>query len=124
MYVLKCQANQMCELAIYFSFFLTLTLSHFHYSLRLDNCTITDVPKHGVPLEIICIASREENGKTIHELEVNENNLKKIMLHPEVKNRPIVVVSIAGAFRRGKSFLLGFFLKYLETQPLVSMVTI
>lgn len=78
----------------------------------------SDVPKHGVPLEIICIASREENGQQIHELELNEDKLKTILLHPEVKNRPIVVVSIAGAFRNGKSFLLGFFLKYLETQPL------
>lgn len=80
----------------------------------------SDAPKHGVPLEIIYIASREENGEQIHELELDENNLKTILLHPEVKNRPIVVVSIAGAFRNGKSFLLGFFLKYLETRPLES----
>lgn len=38
------------------------------------------------------------------------------MCHPDVKDNPVQIVSIAGAFRKGKSFLLGFFLKYLETQ--------
>lgn len=36
------------------------------------------------------------------------------MCHPEVKENPVQIVSIAGAFRKGKSFLLGFFLKYLQ----------
>lgn len=45
------------------------------------------------------------------------------MSHPDVKDRPIVIISIAGAFRKGKSFLLGFFLKYIEEQRHVSIDT-
>lgn len=41
------------------------------------------------------------------------------MFHPDVKENPVVIISIAGPFRKGKSFLLGFFLKYLETQSKV-----
>lgn len=97
-----------------------ITISLF---TRKGNSSITDVPELGVPLQIICIANKEEDGKIIHELELNKENLEKIMLHPEVKDRPIVIVSIAGAFRKGKSFLLGFILKYLETQPHVCINT-
>lgn len=43
----------------------------------------------------------------------NLNTLKQIFSSDELKNRQIVVVSIAGALRQGKSFLLNFFLKYL-----------
>lgn len=90
-----------------------ITISLF---TRKGNSSITDVPELGVPLQI-------KDGKIIHELELNNENLEKIMLHPEVKDRPIVIVSIAGAFRKGKSFLLGFILKYLETQPHVCINT-
>lgn len=77
----------------------------------------SDVLEHGVPLQIICIVNKEEDGKSIHELKLIRENLEKIVLHPDVKDRFVVIVSIAGAFRKGKSFLLGFLLKYLETQP-------
>lgn len=40
-------------------------------------------------------------------------NLRKIMLHPEVKDRPVIIVSETG---KGRSVLLRFFLKYMETQ--------
>lgn len=35
------------------------------------------------------------------------------MFHPDVKAYPVVIISIAGSFRKGKSFLLGFFFEIL-----------
>ena len=34
----------------------------------------------------------------------------------EVRDRKVVVLSVAGAFRKGKSFLLDFIIRYLEKQ--------
>lgn len=68
-------------------------------------------------MQIIQIAtSKKKNGDTLHELKLNDENIKRIMLHPDVKDNPVMIVSIAGALRKGKSFLLGFFLKYLEAE--------
>ncbi len=39
--------------------------------------------------------------------------ISQILLHRELKNRKIVSLSIVGAFRKGKSFLLDYMLRYL-----------
>ncbi|KAH8868994.1 Atlastin-1 isoform 4 [Schistosoma japonicum] len=44
---------------------------------------------------------------------LNEESLSSILLRPDVRDKKVVVVSVAGAFRQGKSFLLDFFLRYL-----------
>lgn len=54
-----------------------------------------------------------KNVKT-NQFELSFDELAAILLQKDVKDREIVVVSIAGAFRKGKSFLLNFFLKYLN----------
>jgi len=40
--------------------------------------------------------------------------LEKILLDPRVADKKVSVVSVAGAFRKGKSFLLNFLLRYLK----------
>lgn len=42
--------------------------------------------------------------------------VKQILEKDELRDRDIVVVSIAGALRKGKSFLLNYFLKYLNAK--------
>ncbi|XP_070497483.1 atlastin-like isoform X1 [Chironomus tepperi] len=44
---------------------------------------------------------------------INDEPLKKMFLHADVKNRKIVAFSIIGAYRKGKSFFLDYCLRYL-----------
>lgn len=76
-------------------------------------CTSADDDK-GKPLKIIDLELEGEGDNVRNQLKLYKKNLEKVMLHSEVKDRPVVIVSVAGACRTGKSFLLGFFLKYLE----------
>jgi atlastin len=48
-----------------------------------------------------------------HTFRLSEDDLTRIILQENVKNRDVVIVSVAGAFRKGKSFLLDFFLRYM-----------
>ncbi|ELT99524.1 hypothetical protein CAPTEDRAFT_108499, partial [Capitella teleta] len=63
----------------------------------------------GRPLSIV-------EAKDDHTFELNIENLESVLLRPEVRDRHVVVLSVAGAFRKGKSFLLDFFLRYLHAQ--------
>jgi len=49
-----------------------------------------------------------------HTFALNEEALESILLQKDIRNKKAVVVSVAGAFRKGKSFLLDFFLRYLQ----------
>jgi len=51
-----------------------------------------------------------------HQFALDEEALEKILLQDHVKDHHVVVVSVAGAFRKGKSFLLDFFLRYMRSQ--------
>jgi len=51
-----------------------------------------------------------------HKFVLDEEKLKKILKHPRVQDKRIALVSIAGDFRKGKSFLLDFFLRYLRAK--------
>lgn len=61
----------------------------------------------GKPIPIVLA---EEN----HQFILDEDALEEILLKDEIKDRNVVVVSVAGAFRKGKSFLLDFFLRYMK----------
>lgn len=53
---------------------------------------------------------------TNHSFRLELNDLKKLLEADDIKDRKVVVVSIAGPLRKGKSFLLNFFVKYLDAQ--------
>uniref|UniRef100_A0A1I7YB13 GB1/RHD3-type G domain-containing protein n=1 Tax=Steinernema glaseri TaxID=37863 RepID=A0A1I7YB13_9BILA len=44
---------------------------------------------------------------------LNEHALNSVLGHQAIANKKVVIISVAGAFRKGKSFLLNFFLEYL-----------
>ncbi|XP_012536029.1 atlastin isoform X5 [Monomorium pharaonis] len=64
----------------------------------------------GRPVQVV-LAHPED-----HTFELDEAALSEILLQDDVKDRSVVVVSVAGAFRKGKSFLLDFFLRYMDNK--------
>ena len=48
-----------------------------------------------------------------HTFALDEQALESILLSNEVRDKKVVVVSVAGALRKGKSFLLNYFLRFL-----------
>ena len=63
----------------------------------------------GQPLQVVIVNDD-------HTFELNEEDLTKVLLDPRVKDNKVVVLSVAGAFRKGKSFLLNFCLRYLQAE--------
>jgi len=51
-----------------------------------------------------------------HTFVLNEDALNSLLLSPQVRDRKVIVISVAGAYRKGKSFLLDFFLRYLNSK--------
>lgn len=62
------------------------------------------------PVQIV-VADEEE-----HLFSLQEEVLERLLLQEEVQDLHVVVVSVAGAFRKGKSFLLDFMLRYMYKQ--------
>lgn len=54
--------------------------------------------------------------KDDHSFELDEAALSRILLAEELRDREVVAVSVAGAFRKGKSFLMDFMLRYMYNQ--------
>ncbi|XP_062845799.1 atlastin-2-like [Trichomycterus rosablanca] len=63
-----------------------------------------------VPVQIV-VADEDE-----HEFSLDEQALERLLLQEHVRDLNVVVVSVAGAFRKGKSFLLDFMLRYMYNQ--------
>ncbi|XP_078128397.1 atlastin-2 isoform X2 [Sander vitreus] len=62
------------------------------------------------PVQIVS-ADEEE-----HSFSLQEAALEQLLLQDAVQDLHVVVVSVAGAFRKGKSFLLDFMLRYMHKQ--------
>lgn len=60
--------------------------------------------------------------KDDHTFELDETALSKILLAEEVRDREVVAISVAGAFRKGKSFLMDFMLRYMYSQVRLSII--
>ncbi|XP_060104670.1 atlastin-2 isoform X1 [Heteronotia binoei] len=75
--------------------------------LNSDNEVVTEKPG---PIQIV-LAHEDD-----HNFELDESALERVLLQEPIKDLNIVVVSVAGAFRKGKSFLLDFMLRYMYNQ--------
>ena len=62
----------------------------------------------GKPIQIVV-------AKEDHTFQLDEEALASIVCQDHVKDKQIAVVSVAGAFRKGKSFLLDFLLRFLKS---------
>ncbi|CAH1394350.1 unnamed protein product [Nezara viridula] len=62
-------------------------------------------------------------SKPDHKFELDEEALESLLLQPDIKDRHVVVVSVAGAFRKGKSFILDFFLRYMKSKYVCKNIT-
>ncbi|KAH7730956.1 Protein Y41E3.3 [Aphelenchoides avenae] len=60
------------------------------------------------PVQLFVPSSSHPNS-----LRLNKGALNAVLGSSSVANRKVVVISVAGAYRKGKSFLLNFFLEYL-----------
>ncbi|XP_056590681.1 atlastin-2 isoform X4 [Triplophysa dalaica] len=82
---------------------------------KMDSDEIDDEPlleevKVSGPVQIVI--AHEDN----HEFSLAEDVLERILMQEHVRDLNVVVVSVAGAFRKGKSFLLDFMLRYMYNQ--------
>ncbi|XP_068841483.1 atlastin-2 isoform X2 [Capricornis sumatraensis] len=75
-----------------------------------------EVMKKPCPVQIV-LAHEDD-----HNFELDEAALEQILLQEHIRDLNIVVVSVAGAFRKGKSFLLDFMLRYMYNKDSQSWI--
>uniref|UniRef100_A0A8C2V381 Atlastin GTPase 2 n=2 Tax=Chinchilla lanigera TaxID=34839 RepID=A0A8C2V381_CHILA len=75
-----------------------------------------EVMKKPCPVQIV-LAHEDD-----HNFELDEEALERILLQEHIRDLNIVVVSVAGAFRKGKSFLLDFMLRYMYNKDSQSWI--
>ena len=69
----------------------------------------------GQPIQIVL--------KSTQGFQLDTDALKKILEADPIKDRYVVVVSIAGAYRKGKSFLMNIEIKYLIAQVISEYIS-
>lgn len=60
------------------------------------------------PVQIVTVCKED------HSFALDTEALARVLLAPQVRDKNVVVLSVAGAFRKGKSFLLDFMLRYMD----------
>jgi len=65
----------------------------------------------GKAIQIVKIDDESET----HKFFLDEEALSEILNKDNIRDKPICIISVAGAFRKGKSFLLNFMLRYLKS---------
>lgn len=70
----------------------------------------------GKPLKVFEFSSNENDNFDLDEIEKFFNN-------PKIKQRKVVILSIVGAFRRGKSFFLDYCLRYLYANVIKHLIS-
>jgi len=65
----------------------------------------------GRAVQIVKIDDESET----HKFFLDEEALNDILNKDNIRDKPICIISVAGAFRKGKSFLLNFMLRYLKS---------
>lgn len=96
-FITKCFAN-------YFSVFFIIQI------MKSDRIS-SDGNSASAPPKAIQIVISEN-----HAFRLNLNELLPIFEDDNLKNRQIVVASIVGPYRFGKSFLMNFFIRFLDAQ--------
>lgn len=60
------------------------------------------------PVQIVSVSKKD------HSFTLDTEALERVLLAPKVRDKHVVVLSVAGAFRKGKSFILDFMLRYMR----------
>jgi len=81
--------------------------SQYNY-LILEN--MSDNKPRGEAIHVVSLNAED------HTFNLNEDALRSILMRKDVKDKHLVIVSIAGAFRKGKSFMLSFFIRFLQAK--------
>ncbi|XP_065575255.1 atlastin-2-like isoform X2 [Artemia franciscana] len=70
---------------------------------------VKDSPTEGHAVQIVRV--NED-----HTFSLDEEALAEVLNQEYCRDKPLAIISVAGAFRKGKSFLLDFMLRYLKRQ--------
>lgn len=81
---------------------------------KSENSTAALPAEFGAKCEISSAKAIQLIEPIDHTFRLKIDVLEKILGSDEIRDRKIVAVSIAGALRQGKSFLLNFCLRYLN----------
>ncbi|KAM4771496.1 atlastin-2 isoform 1-T1 [Rhinophrynus dorsalis] len=76
----------------------------------------TEVMDKPCPIQIV--VAREDD----HNFDLDEEALERVLMQDHIRDLNVVVVSVAGAFRKGKSFLLDFMLRFMYSQSCSSWI--